>query len=555
MDEKTKSAEVVIENEEDENILGKLETPNKKAKSKKKATSTTKTLFIALGVAVVLAAVLLTLIFFPKEEKKHELTDPASISRKVNDKKVWQADVKTDKDGKIKTNGSGSLLELIPADIKKIVLENDNGTLTITSRTPTVKTDETDPDTGKQVEKTEATVYKIVGFEDFTLRNDRAAEIANLCSTLSFSSVSCEDATDKLADFGMDKPRAVATVTYNDNTKSIITLGADAPQNLGSYVMFGDEKTVYLCDKESLSLLLYGINDMIDLNINENASDTENNTLSSATISGAAFGDKITLVPYNGDEINADYVLTSPAESFADNAEASLISGGIRGLYADSVRAVNPSEKQLGELGLSEPYAEISAEYPDQTFELLAAKPDGDGNCLIMKKGGNVVYSISSEKAAWVNTSYEKLLASNVLEAKLASVSELTVDGYTFTVTTVEKNTADENGEVSTLKQTSTSYGGKALDEGNFELLFNNISLMPKSDKLADAPSGSADLTVTYSYSTDRSDDVLKFYKTGDKHTVTVNGVTAGTVNSTYIGKLKAQAKSVSKDDSITSFW
>ena len=62
-------------------------------------------------------------------------------------------------------------------------------------------------------------------------------------------------------------------------------------------------------------------------------------------------------------------------------------------------------------------------------------------------------------------------------------------------------------------------------------------------------------MTVTYSYSNGRADDVLKFYKTGDNHTVTINGVTSGTVNSTYVTKLKAQAKSVSKDDNVKSFW
>lgn len=555
MDEKKKTAEVIIENEEEAAELPESFGERKRQNKKKKATANTKTLAIIIGVVVVLAAALLVLIFFPREEKKGEITGPASVSAKVDDDKVWEADVKTNKDGKIKENGSGSLLELVPADIKKIKLENDKGTLTFKSYTPIVELDETDPETGKKKTGTDATQYTLVGFEDLEIRGDQAGLLANLCSTLSFNSVSCEDATDKLSDFGMDKPRAVATVTFNDNTKAIIKLGADAPQNLGSYVMFGSGKAVYLCDKESTEVLLFGITDLMDLNINSAASDTDNNTLKSASISGSNFSDTIVLEPCTDDAVNADYVLTAPNSSLADNTEASNISGGIRGLYATSVKAVNPSSAQLSKLGLSTPYAEIKAEYPDCTVDIIAAKPDSSGNVLIMEKDGKLVYSISAEKVAWVNTSYEKLLPDYVFEAQLAYVSSVEVDGYKFTVTTEEKNVADENGDVSTTKETNTSYNGKALDEGNFETFFYNLTLLKKRDKLVSSPSGSADLTVTYSYSNGRADDVLKFYKTGDNHTVTINGVTSGTVNSTYVTKLKAQAKSVSKDDNVKSFW
>ena len=420
MDEKKKTAEVIIENEEEAAELPESFGERKRQNKKKKATANTKTLAIIIGVVVVLAAALLVLIFFPREEKKGEITGPASVSAKVDDDKVWEADIKTNKDGKIKENGSGSLLELVPADIKKIKLENDKGTLTFKSYTPIVELDETDPETGKKKTGTDATQYTLVGFEDLEIRGDQAGLLANLCSTLSFNSVSCEDATDKLSDFGMDKPRAVATVTFNDNTKAIIKLGADAPQNLGSYVMFGSGKAVYLCDKESTEVLLFGIT--------------------------------IVLEPCTDDAVNADYVLTAPNSSLADNTEASNISGGIRGLYATSVKAVNPSSAQLSKLGLSTPYAEIKAEYPDCTVDIIAAKPDSSGNVLIMEKDGKLVYSISAEKVAWVNTSYEKLLPDYVFEAQLACVSSVEVDGYKFTVTTEEKNVADENGDVSTTK-------------------------------------------------------------------------------------------------------
>ena len=551
MDEK-KTAQVIIENEDDVlNNFDKTERP----RTEKKASSNKKILIIAVAAAVALVGVILALIFIPKgsDDVAEEHKD-ASVSSKLDKENVWQADVEKDKDGEIKTNGSGQLLTLVPADIKEIELENKNGILTITSYTPVIT--ETDPDTGEEVEKTDTTQYTIVGYEDFELQSGEADTIASVCSSLSFSAVSATNAADKLADFGLDKPRAVARVTYDDGTKAVITVGADAPKGLGTYVLFGSsDSTVYLCETDLVSHLLYGVNDFMSLSINSSADDTESSEFKTVKLSGSSFGKSIVLKPNTDEEISSDYIITAPYESFADNYEASLVSGGIRGLSAVKVTAVNPSSAQLKKLGLAEPYAEIEAVYSDVTVRLLASKPDGEGNCMLMKKGGNIVYQISAEKVAWVNTSMEKLVSEYVLNADLQSLSSVTVNGYRFDTTTETVNTADDEGEVSTSTRTTTSHKGKDVDEGNFETFFTNLSLLTKREKTAQIPSGSAALTVTYSYSTGRADDVIRFYKSGNNYIVTVNSVAAGTVNPTYVEKLADQAKAVAKGEGVKSFW
>ena len=85
--------------------------------------------------------------------------------------------------------------------------------------------------------------------------------------------------------------------------------------------------------------------------------------------------------------------------------------------------------------------------------------------------------------------------------------------------------------------------------------MFSNLTLLKKSDKIAKAPGGNPYLTVTYSYSSGRADDVLKFYKSGSKYIVTYNGALNGTVSSAYVEKLKDQAKDVSKGNEVKSFW
>lgn len=556
MDENKNTPDVIIEDETSKgDVLENFENTPEKPQKKKKTTATTKTLIIAICVLVVLAGVLLALLFIPKSEDKTDTSDGfASVSTKLDKNRTWQAVVKT-KDGKIVQNGSGELLKLVPADIKTVKLENDKGTTVITSYTPTKKTKETDPKTGKAVEKTEQTQYTVKGFEDYDLQSGEPDEIASACSKLSFNSVSCADADGKLADFGFDKPRSVASVTYDDGTKSIIKVGAKAPQNLGTYVMFGSGSAVFLCDTETVNHLLYGINDLVSLTINEAAEDTEKSEFKTVTLSGKSFPKTVVLEPNTDNEINNDYVIASPDKCYADNTEASNISGGIRGLMADKVIAVNPNASRMSELGLANPQAEIKAVYSDETINFIASKPDSKNNCHIMEKDGNIVYQISADKVAWVNSSYEKLLSETVLEVDLKTVKKLKVENYSFDITTKTIKTTDDKGEETSTTKTTTQYNGKKIDEGNFETLFSNLTLLKKSDKIAKTPSGNPYLTVTYSYSSGRADDVLKFYKNGTKYIVTYNGALNGTVSAAYVEKLKDQAKDVSKGDEVKSFW
>lgn len=556
MDENKNTPDVIIEDETSKgDVLENFENTLEKPQKKKKTTATTKTLIIAICVLVVLAGVLLALLFIPKSEDKTDTSDGfASVSTKLDKNRTWQAVVKI-KDGKIVENGSGELLKLVPADIKTVKLENDKGTTVITSYTPTKKTKETDPETGKAVEKTEQTQYTVKGFEDYDLQSGEPDEIASACSKLSFNSVSCADADGKLADFGFDKPRSVASVTYDDGTKSIIKVGAKAPQNLGTYVMFGSGSAVFLCDTETVNHLLYGINDLVSLTINEAAEDTEKSEFKTVTLSGKSFPKTVVLEPNTDNEINNDYVIASPDKCYADNTEASNISGGIRGLMADKVIAVNPNASRMSELGLANPQAEIKAVYSDETINFIASKPDSKNNCYIMEKDGNIVYQISADKVAWVNSSYEKLLSETVLEVDLKTVKKLKVENYSFDITTKTIKTTDDKGEETSTTKTTTQYNSKKIDEGNFETLFSNLTLLKKSDKIAKTPSGNPYLTVTYSYSSGRADDVLKFYKNGTKYIVTYNGALNGTVSAAYVEKLKDQAKDVSKGNEVKSFW
>ena len=546
-----KEPEIIIENETD-NLLDKFETPTSSAKPAKKKKSGAKALIISLIAALVLGGVVCLLIFLPQNnEITDKLSDGTSVKTGVNSNKEWQAEVKTDKNGKIKVNGSGSFFSKVPADITKMELKNSGGNLTINANTKKTKTKETDPKTGETTEETGETEYTIVGFETLELQTGAPDEVANACSNLEFKSVSDADASDHLADYGLDSPKAEAKVYFSDGTTATFKIGNDAPQNLGTYVMFGSGKEVYLCEKDAVKPFSFKITDLISLTINNSASDESSGEFKSLKLNDISISQN-----KEKDCIQNTYVLDDG--KFADDNEASQVTGAIRGLYAESVEAVNPDSEQLKKLGLSSPKAHIKAVYPDIIVDLIASKPDSKGKCFLMETEGNIVYKIASASIPWVKTSREKLTSKYVLNANLSGLSKMSVtaDGKTtdFDIKTTVSKTTDDKGEETESTETVAKYKGKELDQGYFQTFFDNASMLKYEEANVNA-GGTPKLTIKYTYSKSRKADTLTFRKSGNAYAAYLNGKAIGTVYRSYIEQLCNQPDQIIKDKEVKSFW
>lgn len=477
-----------------------------------------KGIIIAAVAAAVLIAVVLLLIFIPKggsSQQAATFDEGTAMELSVDKDGVHQAVVKLDSNGNIPNNSFGTLMEYYPADISSIHVENTKGAFDVQSTTP----------------KGEATVYTIKGFEDFDLQGGNPDLIASAAASLSFSKVATLDA-DKAKEFGFDKPRSTVTVSYSDKTKAIITIGDDAPQQAGTYIKFGTGNAVYVADTETVAAFDYGVTDLISLTVNKPADSADNNQLSSVTLSGAGFAKEITLVPNTNENYYASYRMTAPMERLANENETSLVTGGIRGLYALSVKMVNPSEAQLKELGLAAPNARLVAVYPDTTVELSATKPDKDGNVYLMADGKKVVYQISADKVAWAKTSLDKLCYEYALYPKMTKLTDVSVKSggktYDFALATKESVTTDDQGSETSATVTTVTYNKKEIETGSFGTFYDALTLIPMADSKADSGSGTEVLTAAYTYS-DGSSDTVAFLNTGsDAYLVKLNGTALG---------------------------
>ena len=531
-------AEEAEDNSALDSFLSREQEPTKPVKTGKNR----KPILIVIIALVVVAALVVTLILVRRRtyQKSEGVTDPAEITLDVGKDGVHEASVKLDENGNILQNGVGSLLTYVPADIKQIDVENEDGSFTVTSHTP----------------EGEATVYTLVGFEGYTLQEGIAGEVASHVSALEFTKIIT--ASGNLSDYGLDKPRATVNVSFNDDTTAVIRVGNNAAgEDTGAYVAFGSSDAVYLVATENVEPFLYSVNSFISLDVTDKMEDSENAAFSSLTISGTRYDEPITLEPNTDKAIDAAYIVTSPRRMYANATESYDIAGNIRGLYAEEVICVNPSDNQLSSYGLSEPYASVKATYPDTEITLHASAANDDGLVYIYNPDKNVVYTIQLAAVSWAKTGLDLLMPENPLIVNKAYVSEISFSAgdtsFDLDVTSSTETVTDDDGNEQEVTTTTATYDGKELTEQNFSIFFQNLNAI-KNQGGPDGEKGSKVMSVTYSYSSDRSADTLTVYTSdATNYILELNGAAVGTTSKAYIDSLIEGAIGLIKGENITS--
>lgn len=552
--------ETTVENNESYDALKSFldsdtsDVRDKDLEKKKKDMKITKgALWIIIGIVCV--AIIVGIIFIinslPKEtEETVTTTIEEKMVLKVDKDGEHQAEIKVDEKGELEENGSGTLIEYTPSDIERIDIENESGSFTVLAKTNVT----TDEETGE--EQRDATVYTLVGYEDMELQTGGPDTIANDVAALTFESVA--DPTGKNAgDFGFKKPRATVKTTYTDGTSATIYVGDDAPSQLGTYIMFGDSDIVYLASADSVDGLLFSVLDLMPLGINDAATDTSNTAFETLTMTGSAFDKDIELRKNDDEAISSQYKMIKPDNMFISESEAANISGAIRGLYADEAVCVNPSSSQLAQYGLSKPYVQLKAIYPDTTVNIRASKVS-DGFAYIIADS-DIIYKIADTKIPWIYTNINKLVPSVVINPTFTALKNITVKDssgtYSLDVVSVVDTVDTTEGNTEEVTVTTAKYDGKELDSDNFQVFYQNLCNMTNAGVASEKASGKSALTIEISYSTGRDTDVIEIYPTGNsKYIANLNGDTMCLVYRSYCEKFSKSVQDLIKGNTVGSF-
>lgn len=498
---------------------------------------------LVLIIAILIVGALIALFFFlrglPGAEGSEESFTPAEIQETVDASGEHRVIVPTDNSGAVAENGSGTLLSYTPADLERIEVENQSGSFTIIATTP----------------EGGSTAYTLVGYERYELQSGMPQDVANDAASLDFTQI--VSAKGELSDFGLSSPRATVSIRYTDNSAATVRVGDPAPAGAGTYIAFGDSDAVYLVADDAVDAFLYDVLSLISLKITQTGADTDADTFSSLTITGSRYPKAITLAPNTDEAVKAAYKVTSPRKMFANATESFDIAGSVRGLYAESVVCVDPTDAQLSSYGLSSPYAAVEAAYPDTTVRLSASAPGDDGTVYLYNPDTDVVYTIQLGAISWAKTGLDALIPETFLDVDLKYVSAIQFSAggkrYAIDVETTTQQVDTTEGETEEVTTTTATYDGERLGTDNFSVFFQNLMGIQYTGP-ADSE-GRVVMEVRLRYTNGRADDVLTAYDNGGSgYAIALGGELFGMASKSYVNKLITCADDLISGRNVTGF-
>ncbi|MBQ8001238.1 MAG: DUF4340 domain-containing protein [Ruminococcus sp.] len=514
---------------------------------------------IIAGVALVLIiALILVVVLVPWGESGSGLSEidlGTELTYGVTDEGMHTATVKTNDKGELENNSYGTLLNYKPAQIDKISMSTQEGNYTFLLTTP-VNSDGT----------TEATVYTLEGFEDYSLQATNPSLLASAVCFVEFTQVA--DVTgENAAEYGFDNPRAVAKVYYNDGTNSELRLGDDAPGGTSCYIQFGDNDTVYVANLSELEPMLLSITDLFSTSVNTAAYNASDDSFDKITLGGSHLSEEVVITANTEGDLNCYYLMTSHGNVPVNTVEGSNIVGNIRNLTATEVVCVNPDAQNLKDYGLSTPFATVkttytytNTEYDDAGNEtlneevkvpmsLMASEADSEGNVYLMEEDGKLIYKIAATSVAWATTSMDKLRSEYLLNPVYTALESVTVKAegniYTFKLATEQVPATDEDGNETTEVEYKVTLDSKEIDSDQFYIMYQDLTLMEYGGADATTTAGDKILTVTYNYLSDRESDTVVYCETDTQKVIPfVNGERTGYV---YSADISAIISNISK--------
>ena len=520
---------------------------------------------IIILVAVILAVAALVGIYFAVQKLVPDATTDntsptyptdANGEQYATDLKGNKIDSEKDQNGNILVAGIEELITYVPADVKYVKVENEYGSFELLSETPTELTTDAE---GNQDTTTGVTVYTLVGCEDAPLASGQPDAVANDAAAVTTSNI--VDITGaNPEEYGLTKPRATATVEFNDGVKRVITVGNAAPDDVGVYIKVDGDEAIYLVTTDAVDAFLYKKMALLDTTITEAYSGDGDATPTKVTISGSNFPKELTFVPNTDETVSAAYYqMTSPTKWFANITNGSAVLESLRSVTAEEVLAYKPDTATLKEYGIdtSNPYAEINATFDDTTIHLYASQPTSDETAMVnvYNPDSKMIYSIGSTKVAWVTTSYEDMLFEYIIKPDLSTIDTIEItannNSYKFDVNT--ETTVDEEENQTTT--TTIKSGNKALDTSKFDIFFQNLESATVNSFKSGSVSGTPALTVKTTYTSDKAADTFTFYK-GDtgKYNFSVDGKNImGDVFATYVDKIIEDVPKAANGEDIAS--
>ena len=260
--------------------------------------------------------------------------------------------------------------------------------------------------------------------------------------------------------------------------------------------------------------------------------------------------------------------MTSPISAYLSVERSKDVIEGLFGLSASKILAVRPSEQDLEDYGISDPFATLTLECEDGTTYTLkigdvvteaddistddstATTSTATTYYPVQLDDGNVIYAIATDKCPWATITPTGLASKLIFTTYVWDISELdvTVDGKktTFENSGTDKDTA------------SIIRDGKSEIDTERYRLFYAFLLQTAAEEvvLGDAPTGTPDAEIHYKTSDGSEDRTVAFYQIDDFNCyITVNGELSFQCRASYLDALRHNLEIFDTDEDFQTSW
>lgn len=409
--------------------------------------------------------------------------------------------------------------------------------------------------------------YTIEGVSDVSLQSSRLAGAMNAMSRVVGSVVA--EAPAALSAYGLSVPRATATATYTDGGSLAVLFGNEAPGGRGTYAKTADSDTVYLITDPSADNLFMSRLEYIDTVVMappEAPEPKEGETEAPPAIYpeditlGGSFRETPIVIQHDTESITAKqaasygmvmYKILSPKEREVDMSAGSQPLTELMNVSAQGVAAYQPTDSQIAEFGLDEPYSIASFTYENyegtaESCVLTVSAPGADGSAYLIRDGVPLVYSVNTAELAWYELRYEDLLSKMFLTPFIDDVASVSVVSPGLAATFNLSGTGDE------MKVESA---GQEVPIDRFRKYYQTL-IGVSGEQYAEgaAPAGETPLlSVTFNYrDTAKAADNITFLPgTARRALVSVNGESEFYARESYVNIIIENTKAITGDGEI----
>ncbi len=520
-----------------------------------KLSKTTRTVIIAAGVLLVLGAVLLVLML--TSPAGDDNSSGASTGESTGTSEAADSSSVSDSSGTSSDSEKVVITDKEQENVLKMEVRNETGSFSFERNQREVSTTDDDGNVSTSTE-----YYWTSPELDGVDHNDSTiGSFVRCMAGLSASSMVEENAQD-LEKYGLADPAAEVKVTFDDGTSADICFGIRNPAASNYvYCLTNGGSDVMQVSYYSAGSAFYDIRDFVNLVLTE-AYDANNAKELDYLVIDRKDLDEEVRIEYMAD-IAAEsekensvittfntHRITSPITAELDTTKGQTFCYGLYSLTASSCEYIDPTEQEIADAGLDDPFCKVSFKYGGKARVLLlgneirtASSDDESSESLssvtgyyAMFEGGNIIYSISTDNAPWYTFQVQDIMSRRPISPYIYTIDTLTVttpDGeYVFKVS------GDADDHVFTC-------GDTVLNDSSFKSFYQHLITSMGEELYFSDEKPEPYITLNFKYREEyydtygRSEDTIEFYKSDDrKNIVSVNGDILYKVRQIYTQRL-----------------